>query len=81
MTWCPRCNEGWVLCARVRRLDLKIWVCLECDAAWADGAPDAGGAFEDKGLFLERHGVRDSWSELQPLEAPPTPENVRATTR
>lgn len=32
--WCPRCDQGWALRARVKRNAETVWVCEKCSALW-----------------------------------------------
>jgi hypothetical protein len=64
-TWCPRCNQGWVLKARINATKEPVSVCEECEATWVEGKPIAFETFMDMGTMLKEKGLPGRWSDLQ----------------
>lgn len=62
---CPRCEQGWVLNARIKTSNEKIHVCEECEAAWSIGAKIAFETFIDMSRLLEAKGLKGQWAELE----------------
>lgn len=55
--WCPRCDKGWVLRARVKRTDEAVWVCEKCDALWAGPLRPEGPGNGTAAAYLAKLGA------------------------
>lgn len=61
---CPRCEQGEIAKASVRKTGVRLFVCQECEAAWF--SPDEIGAvpFVDFGTYMEEQELPPLWEEL-----------------
>lgn len=66
--WCPRCDQGWVVPAVVRRFGVGLLVCRECEAVWRPFAEPEAADFGDLGELLEGLGLHPCWDELDVAE-------------
>ena len=74
--WCPRCDQGWVRRAIIRRNGHAIRICDECDTVWSYGVevkwPFTGSETEVGGVFfadyVKPYGLRGTWDELELLD-------------
>lgn len=64
-TWCPRCNQGWVLTARIRATGQIVHVCEECEALWPQSRPVEASNFEDMATHVRSFGLKGEWTELE----------------
>jgi transcription elongation factor Elf1 len=64
-TWCPRCNQGWVVSARLKKTKELLMVCQECEATWRDGIEPGSGPFDELATFLGTKGLPWDWKELE----------------
>ncbi|MFF7092169.1 hypothetical protein ACFY9A_07190 [Streptomyces rubradiris] len=71
MIWCPRCDQGWVVRARVPNRSETFLVCEECDTVWVDREPHAGPPFLILEEYLARFGLEGLWSNIELLEDTP----------
>jgi len=62
--WCPRCNQGEVVEARIIASGEIIHICQECDAVWPDTAEIRGDNFKDFSTYVKPLGLKGLWSEL-----------------
>lgn len=61
---CPRCEQGDVVAAQIRRTGAALFVCKECEATWF-AVDDIGQApFVDFGTYMEELGLQPLWDEL-----------------
>lgn len=61
---CPRCKQGDVVEARVRRSDDVLFICEECEATWFAAAAIGNAAFMDFGDYMQKFGLKPLWEEL-----------------
>lgn len=71
-SWCPRCDQGWVVPIKVPALGLDGLFCEECDAFWPLIQQPTEGSFIDFGTFMKAHGLQGAPSEVE--FPPPDPE-------
>jgi transposase-like protein len=64
-TWCPRCNEGWVIDVRIRARGEIVYVCEECEALWTDPQKIDLSNFTDMAAYLRVFGLKGDWNELE----------------
>jgi transposase-like protein len=67
--WCPRCNQGKVVKAKIIKNGNNLFICEECDATWKNKEQLEDNQFEDFSLYMESIGLRGVWSELEILDA------------
>jgi ribosomal protein L37AE/L43A len=65
--WCPVCDQGWVVLARVRLGHECIWVCQECEVAWLGADKPAREPDDTFSTYMESKGLRGLWSEIEVL--------------
>jgi len=62
---CPRCEQGDVIEARIKKTCQLIYVCQECEATWFEKEKIGIEQFVDFGTYMEEHAMRPVWEELQ----------------
>lgn len=63
---CPYCKCGEVLHAIIKKTNMQICICDECDTVWQDCVNDKSGrAFF---LFAKELGIEDRWDNLKIIE-------------
>jgi len=72
-TWCPRCNQGWVIEARVSAVGQVVRVCTECEALWTGPGTVETTGFQDMVNYLRSLGLKGTWADLE--ELPETDES------
>lgn len=69
MIECPFCDGQGVICqAEVRKIDLIIYICDECDTVWLNGdemKEENCIAFDS---FMHQHGLSPLWDEFACVE-------------
>ena len=63
--WCPRCDQGEVVRAKIMATGEVVRVCQECDALWPDDVEVKKDNFKDFSTFVKPKGLKGLWSELQ----------------
>ncbi|MFE9805814.1 hypothetical protein ACFYRN_01545 [Streptomyces sp. NPDC005227] len=71
MIRCPRCDQGWVIRARVPEESETFLLCHECDTVWVAGEPHEGPPFLVLGEYPARFGLDGLWSNIELLERAP----------
>jgi len=67
---CPRCEgQGLINKAKVKGLEIEIYVCDECEATWLKGETLSVKGFQDFGTFMKSLGLKGLWSELTDVTA------------
>lgn len=66
--WCPRCNQGWFLAARIKATSETVAVCEECEATWIEGKPIVFETYVDMSTMLKAKGLSGTWSDLNLVE-------------
>ncbi|QBQ38904.1 hypothetical protein E1742_24160 [Pseudoduganella plicata] len=61
---CPRCNQGDVIHARVKKTGQHLFVCEECEATWFSREAIGLHGFIDFGSYMETIGSAPLWSEI-----------------
>lgn len=61
---CPRCGQGTVASYVVSRLGVRVQVCDECEALWADVVSPGPSNFQDFTDYMEQRGCPALWAEL-----------------
>ncbi len=62
---CPRCGQGIVVKARVKKTSKEIYICNECDAVWFCSDSIDYATFNYFNIYMERQGLDDKWDELE----------------
>lgn len=62
---CPRCNQGYVLKAVVKKTGKHLYICDECDAVWFCKESIEYATFNYFNVYMERQGLEDNWDELE----------------
>jgi len=63
-TWCPRCNQGWIVSAKIKKTKEQLFVCEECDATWLSLNNIGKEKWLDFGSFMESKQLPALWTEL-----------------
>lgn len=66
MVICPYCEQGVILNAKVKRINLNVKICPECDTVWEGDVSDQEGCNYVR--FADKNGLRNSWDELEIIE-------------
>ena len=61
---CPRCEQGYIAVAQIKKNEEYIYVCQECDATWFSSADIGVKQFVDFETYMLELGLLPSWSEL-----------------
>lgn len=61
---CPRCAQGDVIKAELKKSRQEIFVCTECEATWFSINDIGVLPFIDFGTYMERNGLSPLWNEL-----------------
>lgn len=67
--WCPVCDQGWIIRARVNANGSIVWVCQESEELWIgeglpEGPPDC-----TLSIYLENLNLAPLWSQLTVLSS------------
>lgn len=62
---CPRCEQDYVVEARIKANGRLIYICPECDATWLSNTEIGSGKFQDYGTYMESIGLSQLWDELE----------------
>jgi len=62
---CPRCGQGSLCVATIKRTRQTIVVCDECEALWTEGKEPTADGFQDLVTFLRSNGIDDGWDALE----------------
>jgi len=62
---CPRCGQGVLCIAKIKKTGESIVVCDECEALWTEGQEPTGGGFQDLVTFLRSKGINEGWGALE----------------
>jgi len=61
---CPRCEQGDVISASVRKTSIILFICQECEATWFSKNDIGQSTFVDFGTYMEEQGSLPLWDEL-----------------
>lgn len=61
---CPRCEQGDVVKAELKKSRQEIFVCTECEATWFSINDIGVLPFIDFGTHMESRGLSPLWNEL-----------------
>lgn len=67
-TWCPRCDQGWVVNAVVRHDSTPIWICEECDATWLAAEAIGNKVWTDFSEYMKGKALPGTWDQLERKE-------------
>ncbi|WCN37016.1 3'-5' exonuclease [Aneurinibacillus uraniidurans] len=61
---CPRCDgNGLIYKAKIRELDINVFLCDECEAMWQEHSIITLNSFQDFSTFLDGNGL--SYNDVQ----------------
>ena len=66
---CPRCKQGTVVKAEVRKKARTVFLCDECEAVWFCENAIEYATFNYFSCYMERLGLPAIWSELDVLDS------------
>jgi hypothetical protein len=61
---CPRCEQGDIVKAKVKKTGKDVYVCTECEATWFSKKDVGLAPFVDFGTYMEENGLSPMWDEL-----------------
>jgi transcription elongation factor Elf1 len=61
---CPRCSQGDVTKAQIRKTGQYIFLCKECEATWFSSPDIEVVQFVDFGTYMETIELPPVWDEL-----------------
>lgn len=61
---CPRCEQGDIAKAQIKKTGKDIYVCQGCEAAWFTLNDIGVAPFVDFGTYMEEIGLSSLWDEL-----------------
>ena len=66
---CPRCEQGDIVEAKVKKTGGSIYVCQECEAIWFNAEKIGDSSFVDFGTYMVKIGLPPLWDELSVTQA------------
>ncbi|WCE32068.1 hypothetical protein [Vibrio sp. SCSIO 43137] len=67
--WCPRCEQGEVVKATIKKTQNTIYVCDECEATWFNKSEIDSKSFVDFGSYMKSIDLEPLWSEIAVSES------------
>lgn len=64
---CPRCEQGEIKKAIIKKTKVQIYICDECDAIWFSQDKLGDSDFLDFGKYLQSLELPPLWKELSVL--------------
>ena len=61
---CPRCSQGDIAQAKIKKTGKEIYVCQECEATWFTLADINVAPFVDFGSYMEKIELSPLWDQL-----------------
>ncbi|WP_089400511.1 zf-TFIIB domain-containing protein [Noviherbaspirillum humi] len=61
---CPRCEQGDIVKAQIKKNGEEIFVCQECEATWFALKEIGVSPFTDFSAYMEGLGLCPLWDEL-----------------
>lgn len=61
---CPRCKQGDIAKAMIRKTSQVIFICQECEATWFYPEEIKETGFVDFGTYMENIGLEPLWGTL-----------------
>jgi ribosomal protein L37AE/L43A len=61
---CPRCAQGDIAVAQIKKTGQDIYVCQECEATWFSSTDIGVMPFVDFGTYMEKLDLSPLWDEL-----------------
>jgi len=61
---CPRCAQGEITKAKIKKTGQDIFVCKECEATWFSSTDIGVVPFVDFGTYMETIELSPLWDEL-----------------
>ena len=68
LMYCPRCEQGLVVLALIRKTGEPICICDECDAVWVNSENIQKVNFIDYTEFMSERNLDPLWNELEILD-------------
>lgn len=65
--WCPRCEQGSLVKAKVKESGVCIYLCEECEATWFSLEQIGVGEFIDFGVYMRSVGLPPLWTSIEIL--------------
>ncbi|MGF7134105.1 hypothetical protein P3T40_005606 [Paraburkholderia sp. EB58] len=62
---CPRCEQGDIAKAKIKKTGAVLFVCQECEATWFSLEDIGVAPFVDFGTHMEEISLAPLWSELE----------------
>ncbi|WP_157288465.1 zf-TFIIB domain-containing protein [Uliginosibacterium gangwonense] len=62
---CPRCEQDYIVEARIKGNGSLIYICPECDATWLSSDEISSSNFFDYGTYMKSIGRSQLWDELE----------------
>lgn len=66
---CPRCEQGDLVEARIKKTGQMLFICQECEATWFTKEGILTSPFIDFGVYMIKIGLQPLWSELAIVSA------------
>lgn len=65
---CPRCDgQGEIYKAKVKNIDIILYICDECEACWEEGSKIGMSTFQDLSTYLEKNGTSYNEADIEDL--------------
>jgi len=65
---CPRCDgQGEIYKAKVKNLDITLYICDECEACWEESTNIELSTFQDLSTLLEKKGSSYNDADIEDL--------------
>lgn len=61
---CPRCKQGDLVEARVKKTGQTLFICQECEATWFSKEEILNSPFIDFGSYMMKIGLQPLWDEV-----------------
>ena len=65
MLICPRCQQAYLLKAKIKKINKVIFLCEECEAMWLENQDINLLNFVDFGTYLVSHRLQPLWDEIE----------------
>lgn len=65
--WCPRCDQGFIVRAKVVKTGALLFGCQECEATWFNQEDIGRHGFLDFGTYMMQQGLSPLWDEISVL--------------
>lgn len=65
---CPRCEQDYIVEARISAIGKLIYICPECEAIWLSKNEIHSQGFLDFGTYMNEMGRSQLWDELEAIK-------------